>query len=489
MPQGDKYIKFTDYLVERQKDGRVELYFSDIEKILGEKLPPSSRKNQWSNNNSRSLSAGWLNAGFIITLFPDLSESDPKVSFSYDQERADAILTGNTVDKRADYESVLKAFLQDIDCLESLSEWSNKFNLFDVLKLSRTEIRHSNMLAWLFDPNENHGLGDRVLRGLINFIILRYKPKNIDEFSMVSMDLYSFEVRREWKDIDLLLVSNDAKVAICIENKIDSSEHSEQLEKYKKIMCSNYEDSGYDVVYIYLSPDGKLPSDELWNVMTYQDVLQIIERESSRGNLNIQVKTLIDNYIDILRREIVEDQRLKEVCAEIYAKHKEALDLIYEHRPDEILNMTAIVKDWCAAEAEKENSNLIFDAAHSQKGVVRFQTKTMDDILPNLPDNMPKSVWGNEHIYFYEIHISADRIRIMLELSVENLPSDYRKKLENVGYKLGDCKKYKQLEVWDSQSKDFSNEETIDEVLKTLYNRGILTKEKEITKKLENLKK
>lgn len=53
----------------------------------------------------------------------------------------------------------LQNLLLDIQCLDRLSKWSNRFNLFDVLKISGTEIRHSNVLAWLLDPNENHGLG------------------------------------------------------------------------------------------------------------------------------------------------------------------------------------------------------------------------------------------------------------------------------------------------------------------------------------------
>lgn len=60
----------------------------------------------------------------------------------------------------AENEKALQDFLLDIDCLDELIPWVAKFNIFDVLKISRTEIRHSNVLAWLLDANENHGLGD-----------------------------------------------------------------------------------------------------------------------------------------------------------------------------------------------------------------------------------------------------------------------------------------------------------------------------------------
>lgn len=44
-------------------------------------------------------------------------------------------------------EEVLQNFLLDIDCLDELVPWTKRFNLFDVLKISRTEIRHSNILG------------------------------------------------------------------------------------------------------------------------------------------------------------------------------------------------------------------------------------------------------------------------------------------------------------------------------------------------------
>lgn len=35
-------------------------------------------------------------------------------------------------------EKVLMNFLFDIDCLKKLDEWTNKFNIFDILKITNT---------------------------------------------------------------------------------------------------------------------------------------------------------------------------------------------------------------------------------------------------------------------------------------------------------------------------------------------------------------
>ena len=103
----------------------------------------------------------------------------------------------------------LQNLLLDIQCLDRLSKWSNRFNLFDVLKISGTEIRHSNVLAWLLDPNENHGLGDAVLRRLLQTLVIN--SPQADVFHSLLMDLYGFTVLREWEHIDLLAVSHEER--------------------------------------------------------------------------------------------------------------------------------------------------------------------------------------------------------------------------------------------------------------------------------------
>lgn len=71
----------------------------------------------------------------------------------------------DTID--SDEGHVMLAFLQDINCLDVLRPWTNGTNIFEVLKIARTEIRHSNMLAWLLDPNESHNLGTSFLYAFI----------------------------------------------------------------------------------------------------------------------------------------------------------------------------------------------------------------------------------------------------------------------------------------------------------------------------------
>ena len=53
---------------------------------------------------------------------------------------------------------ILDNFLVNNQELDELSAKLAEFNIFHVLKSEKSEIKHSNVLAWLFDPKESHGL-------------------------------------------------------------------------------------------------------------------------------------------------------------------------------------------------------------------------------------------------------------------------------------------------------------------------------------------
>ena len=61
----------------------------------------------------------------------------------------------------------LKEKIRQLESDEAFLELSKKYNalnLFEILKITKAEIRHSNFLAWLLDPKGNHRLQDRFLR-------------------------------------------------------------------------------------------------------------------------------------------------------------------------------------------------------------------------------------------------------------------------------------------------------------------------------------
>lgn len=93
----------------------------------------------------------------------------------------------------------LDGFLVENQELEILNARLSAFNMFEVLKVDRAEIRHSNVLGWLMTPNGSHGLGPVFLRRFLSRLLLEIAIPNIT-FTPSQFELMSYgdvEVLRE----------------------------------------------------------------------------------------------------------------------------------------------------------------------------------------------------------------------------------------------------------------------------------------------------
>lgn len=308
-------------------------------------------------------------------------------------------------------EDALKQLLLNIECLDELLPWTKKFNLFDVLKIAKAEIRHSNMLSWLLNPNENHGLGDSFVKGILQRLVEYDSVGKYDIFKTLLMDMYSFTVYIEWKNIDILLVSEKEMTLVAIENKIGSSERSNQLNKYHKILSEDY--FNYKKMCIFLTPKGEDPSDtENWDVLTYSDIAEVLEAQINRIDLRQDVELIIKNYLDIIRRDIVEDQKLIEICNKINNKHKRALDLIFKHRVDGKTKVGDTIRNVLSILTEE--NKICYSEENSTGSMFIFHTEGMNSLLHPLESN--SSSWGTKYIYHYWFSLEEKRFRVIFEL-------------------------------------------------------------------------
>lgn len=206
------------------------------------------------------------------------------------------------------------------------------------------------------------------------------------------------------------------------------SEHDNQLNRYRKIVEDTYPE--YKKMYIYLSPEGIGASDpEYWCSMSYQDVLRIVENARKKVKLLPEAELLIDNYIDTIRRDIVGDEKLAKVCAEIYAKHQKALDLIFENRPDKASDLAAIIKAWAIEKTEKGEIEVALDKCG--KLYIRFKTAYMSSIMPDSEE--ADSGWNTPNHYFYEIrNIDGKELFIQLSLSAKNITDQQREVCDRI---------------------------------------------------------
>lgn len=170
---------------------------------------------------------------------------------------------------------------------ENLKEIESKlfpqksFNVFDVLKISSYEIRHSNVLAWLFDGKASHQLKYSFLQAFISTI----KQNNANNQGRLLID-DSVEVYREFNNIDIVVCSSKQKWVIAIENKINHHETEFQLQNYGSIISEYFKD--YDQHYFLLSKNGMTSSNpELWKSIGYEEILNILDEITSKFSKNL----------------------------------------------------------------------------------------------------------------------------------------------------------------------------------------------------------
>ena len=293
----------------------------------------------------------------------------------------------------------LESFIFNNKELEKLESIEDKFNIFSSLGIINQEVRHSNFLAWLLNPNETHNLVDYFTTRFLKLAVYNDSNENPD-LNLIDIDtlnLSKINVYREWNNIDVLLVDEDQKLVCVIENKVDSKEHSNQLTKYRKIIESNYPD--YRKIYIYLTVYGEEPeSEKKYISISYKEVSQLMESllERKESQMNDEISMFIRHYNEMVKRYIMEESEVQELCEKLYKKHKKALDLIFKHKPDIYNDINHILEELIFA-----NENLVKD--HCSKYYIRFIPKTLD-FLPKQGEGWTKS----KRIFLFEI-VSTDK--------------------------------------------------------------------------------
>ncbi len=274
----------------------------------------------------------------------------------------------------ADQKRDLERFVVDDDDLEQLEALLAEFNIFEAIGVVRQELRHSDFLAFLLDPTQNHGLDDVFLKRFLKGALSRAKESSVSAVDIDVADLDDAEIVREWRNLDICIRSPGENLVCVVENKVDSTEHSDQLRRYGEIVAGEF--AGWKSALVYLTPDGTSPKEDgPWIPFSYAGVATLVDsvRKSRASTLGADVHALLQHYVTMLRRHIVSDSEVADLCRKIYRKHKKALDLIYEHRPDMLLDM----KEFLVGLIEDAPSGRVA-LDHSIKNYIRFRVKEWD---------------------------------------------------------------------------------------------------------------
>ena len=281
---------------------------------------------------------------------------------------------------------LLERFIHDNTELEQLEEIADDFNIFTALDVVSNEIRHSTFLSWLLNPNESHGFGDYFLSSLLKQVAFKASALGIEGPAIFDIDSWSFdeaEILREWRDVDILVRSEVNRFVCAIENKVQSTEHGDQLSRYESIVSREF--AGYQRAFVYLTVEGETPTEGAYVPLSYGEIVTLVKQLRGRkeSKAGPEIMAFVSDYEQILRRYIVADSDIQEICRKIYKRHKKALDLIFEYKPDKLMEIHDHL-----IEIVEDDATLVSDA--SSKSYIRFIARDLD-IVPKEGEGWTKT--------------------------------------------------------------------------------------------------
>jgi hypothetical protein len=313
------------------------------------------------------------------------------------------------VDEQATIQT-LEALVIDNPQLDQLEALIAEFNIFEAMGAVRQELRHSDFLAFLLNPHEKHGLDDIFLKKFLVRVLSDANDPPVSPITINVTDLSDALVERESHHIDILIHDSASGLVCVIENKVFSGEHSKQLNRYLKAVAGRFPNAKA-IIPIFLTPDGISPSDEEspYIPFSYGQVAGIIEgvREAQASVLGPDVNTMMSHYVTMLRRHIVSDSDIAELCRQIYAAHKSAIDLIVEHMPDQRQEMANHLATLIAEQPELE---------------MAYHTKTYVDFVPKEWLSVPELNLGygllphSQAVLSLQFNNRSDHLTLYLEL-------------------------------------------------------------------------
>ena len=222
------------------------------------------------------------------------------------------------------------------------------FNPLKVLKVDKYEIRHSNILAWLFDPTGHHNLDDQFFKSFMIKVLPKFAADNEVELTTADIAKSNFRdlnVQREESRLDLLMTSEFSNLLVFIENKFYSKESEDQLKNYADKIYEREDVRNPDVdgnqadkktaIGVFLTLDGSsTETSEEYNYYTasYKDILQLINLylETQSVRMSTKVYNFLNYYKEILEEELLAESILDKECKSLYENRGAVIDELLE---------------------------------------------------------------------------------------------------------------------------------------------------------------
>ncbi len=290
-----------------------------------------------------------------------------------------------------------------------------------LLNVGRLEVAHSHFLSWLFSESSfNQSSPDSPLMHLLDIAVnranMQNKIGNIGTEALKSSTANSINCRKltilesrcrledftkeksgKGRRADIIVESKVIEddtvrsLNICIENKVLSSEHTDQTIAY----ANNYRNKNGEWIFLFLTPlssvqlndfdsledDNKCASN-LFIQINYQDILDyILEPLLKAESPYSQNYFIIDDYIKTLKYPVMEEKEFKKTIMAIGEEESKLLNDFWEGNRELIeLAVMAISKKGNEEVVNNANDliNAIQNLENARKDTTRFRVIKKD---------------------------------------------------------------------------------------------------------------
>lgn len=229
-------------------------------------------------------------------------------------------------------------FVNNAD-FEAIRSHLSRFNPIKTMGMERMEIRHSSILGWLLSPQETHGLGDTFIKAFLSEALRGHdRAMHPSALEVSQADMMDAEVRREWRHIDLLVLSPRNGWVFIIENKFDSGQHGNQLKRYMDVVEKSLIDGDTyrNLRGVFLTLWGEDALDERYAPIEYATICELLKQTALSGQIPLkpEVETFLRHYLDVILEAAgmsTEQVEMEKLARQLYRDHRRVLDFVVEH--------------------------------------------------------------------------------------------------------------------------------------------------------------
>jgi len=178
-----------------------------------------------------------------------------------------------------------------------------EFSFMKTFGLEDNELVHSNVLAWLLDPLESHGLGSQFAEKFLFKVALKTSSFDIAHLDFKNLQVEK-EISSEKSRLDIRIFESCGKFQCIIENKIWSSEGNDQtMRLYRDFHDETYKEELF--VFLTLDKESK-PKDPHFISLNYEEVSPILTELLNTADGD--TRFLIKHYSNTLERLIMSEK-------------------------------------------------------------------------------------------------------------------------------------------------------------------------------------